>query len=197
MSAGVHEHRVALCGDAACVAGRLGEGTQRNPGPGLQRALLAQVQVKGLACACAHCMLPCWCRCSLLQKRRSTQWGDLEPLCSRFYFAYCEAAFDAKYIHNFQIVWGKSAQPLLEPTSSQDLPKALLGGTAAAADPFTQACPLSQYVSMSAAHCKEEEEHGDADTAEGFDGWLLTYNEHMCMCMQGSLPCSSRAEPVG
>ncbi|KAK9804082.1 hypothetical protein WJX73_004574 [Symbiochloris irregularis] len=27
----------------------------------------------------------------------------------RFYFAYCEAAFDARYIHNFQISWEKAA----------------------------------------------------------------------------------------
>lgn len=61
-------------------------------------------------------------------------------LWCRFYFAYCEAAFDASYIHNFQMVWVKSAQPALEPASSQDLPKALLGGSAAPADPFMQAC---------------------------------------------------------
>ncbi len=31
----------------------------------------------------------------------------------RFYFAYCEAAFDARYIHTFQVVWGKDAPATL------------------------------------------------------------------------------------
>ena len=31
----------------------------------------------------------------------------------RFYFAYCEGAFDAKYIHTFQVTWVKSQQPTL------------------------------------------------------------------------------------
>ena len=81
-------------------------------------------------------------------------------LCSRFYFAYCEAAFDAKYIHNFQLVWAKSAQPVFELTSSQELSKSLLGGTAAAADPFTQACPLSQLYSSVLVCAGGEREHG-------------------------------------
>ena len=74
-------------------------------------------------------------------------WATEGRCCRcRFYFAYCEAAFDARYIHNFQIVWAKSAQPDIQPSASQDLPKAVLGGTAAAADPFTQACPISRLV---------------------------------------------------
>jgi hypothetical protein len=28
-----------------------------------------------------------------------------------FYFAYCEAAFDAKYIHDFHVTWEKRATP--------------------------------------------------------------------------------------
>ena len=32
-------------------------------------------------------------------------------MARRFYFAYCEAAFDAKYIHNYQILWVKTALP--------------------------------------------------------------------------------------
>lgn len=31
----------------------------------------------------------------------------------RFYFAYCEAAFDAKYIHTYQVTWVKDEQPTL------------------------------------------------------------------------------------
>ena len=31
-------------------------------------------------------------------------------LC-RFYFAYCEAAFDERYIHTFQVLWVKGAEP--------------------------------------------------------------------------------------
>lgn len=38
----------------------------------------------------------------------------------RFYFAYCEAAFDAHYIHNFQITWTKQAEPEQAPTQQQD-----------------------------------------------------------------------------
>lgn len=26
----------------------------------------------------------------------------------RFYFAYCEAGFDARYLHNFQVTWTKT-----------------------------------------------------------------------------------------
>jgi hypothetical protein len=29
----------------------------------------------------------------------------------RFYFAYCEAAFDERYIHTFQVLWVKGAEP--------------------------------------------------------------------------------------
>ena len=65
----------------------------------------------------------------------------------RFYFAYCEAAFDAKYIHNFQILWEKSADPQnghspLAPTNSEELSKplgALISPIQAApSDPITQ-----------------------------------------------------------
>ena len=69
-------------------------------------------------------------------------------LCS-FYFAYCEAAFDAKYIHNFQILWEKSAEPQTMPpylahSPSEELFKptgALLTPIQAApSDPITQVC---------------------------------------------------------
>lgn len=44
------------------------------------------------------------------------------------YFAYCEAAFDAGYIHNFQIVWVKSADaPSDLPAASSQLPALQLG----------------------------------------------------------------------
>ncbi|BDA46075.1 probable cyclopropane-fatty-acyl-phospholipid synthase at C-terminar half [Coccomyxa sp. Obi] len=58
----------------------------------------------------------------------------------RFYFAYCEAAFDAKYIHNFQIRWSKAIDQSapLEPSSSQELPKEPITKAAAPADPVTQ-----------------------------------------------------------
>lgn len=35
----------------------------------------------------------------------------------RFYFAYCEAAFDARYIHNFQVKWVKDAAAAPPPLS--------------------------------------------------------------------------------
>jgi cyclopropane-fatty-acyl-phospholipid synthase len=43
-----------------------------------------------------------------------------------FYFAFCEAAFDARYIHDFHVTWDKQA----EPDSSADTSA---GGNAAAA----------------------------------------------------------------
>ena len=45
VGAGVQGYRPPLCGDAARVAGGLGEGTRGHPEPGLQRTLLAQIQV--------------------------------------------------------------------------------------------------------------------------------------------------------
>ena len=57
----------------------------------------------------------------------------------RFYFAYCEAAFDARYIHNFQIVWAKSvvAAPDLTvlPSSSGELSKPVMVHQSAEAAP--------------------------------------------------------------
>ena len=35
----------------------------------------------------------------------------LFPVMCRFYFAYCEAAFDERYIHTFQVLWVKGAEP--------------------------------------------------------------------------------------
>ena len=61
----------------------------------------------------------------------------------RFYFAYCEAAFDAKYIHNFQTTWLKAGEAAGAcPSSSQEASaEAPLAARAAEpADPFTQAC---------------------------------------------------------
>jgi hypothetical protein len=37
----------------------------------------------------------------------------------RFYFAYCEAAFDARYIHTFQVTWVKDKEPTLTPEDMQ------------------------------------------------------------------------------
>ena len=60
------------------------------------------------------------------------------PFGRRFYFAYCEAAFDARYIHNFQITWVKSAEaapaPLLCPPPSASAVR-VYGGKAAAHAP--------------------------------------------------------------
>lgn len=40
----------------------------------------------------------------------------------RFYFAYCEAAFDARYIHTFQMTWIKDGEPTL---TDQDVVSAM------------------------------------------------------------------------
>jgi hypothetical protein len=37
--------------------------------------------------------------------------GGFFPVACRFYFAYCEAAFDERYIHTFQVLWVKGAEP--------------------------------------------------------------------------------------
>ncbi|PSC74866.1 cyclopropane-fatty-acyl-phospholipid synthase [Micractinium conductrix] len=69
----------------------------------------------------------------------------------RFYFAYCEAAFDARYIHTFQVTWVKDEQPTLTPEDLQrsiEMSKGIHSPTAsldspaaswAAGDPITQA----------------------------------------------------------
>ena len=65
----------------------------------------------------------------------------------RFYFAYCEAAFDAKYIHDFQLTWLKTApsseQALATRSDSVSITDSdkrhILLRTDDPADPFTQA----------------------------------------------------------
>lgn len=70
-------------------------------------------------------------------------WALNSGVClCRFYFAYCEAAFDAKYIHNFQITWQKTSQvasdtPLRQTAETQPGSLPLSGGSDPA-DPFTQ-----------------------------------------------------------
>lgn len=76
-------------------------------------------------------------------------------LLCRFYFAYCEAAFDARYIHDFQVLFVKGdagdataaaaaaagatlAQAVAEPSSSRR----------SAPDPFTQVRPHSILAVM-------------------------------------------------
>ncbi|KAL4447595.1 hypothetical protein ABPG75_004814 [Micractinium tetrahymenae] len=68
----------------------------------------------------------------------------------RFYFAYCEAAFDARYIHTYQVTWVKDKPPTLTAEDMQrsiDISKGLrsAGGslnspavTAAGGDPVMQ-----------------------------------------------------------
>ncbi|GBF87498.1 cyclopropane fatty acid synthase [Raphidocelis subcapitata] len=70
----------------------------------------------------------------------------------QFYFAYCEAAFDAKYIHDYHVTWvkdGAAAVGAAGPSSSAASGGAAVGGAAAAlgeavrqelpSDPITQA----------------------------------------------------------
>ena len=57
----------------------------------------------------------------------------------RFYFAYCEAAFDARYIRNYQIVWRKTAEPA---TAVLAAINADLAAPPAPADPMTQVTGL-------------------------------------------------------
>lgn len=75
-------------------------------------------------------------------------WLKFQGVPRRFYFAYCEAAFDAKYIHNYQIRWAKAldhtgAGDSLQPSSSQELPKPTQAKATVPADPVTQASSFS------------------------------------------------------
>ena len=71
-------------------------------------------------------------------------------LCAcRFYFAYCEAAFGARYIHDFQITWTKSpdmAEEIGEAATSFSGQQ--MQASRSPKDPVTQARNLSQPVLM-------------------------------------------------
>ena len=56
----------------------------------------------------------------------------------RFYFAYCEAAFDAKYIHDYHILWVKDAAATTA-LASQPLPSSA-ALTSSPTQPITQVC---------------------------------------------------------
>ena len=68
----------------------------------------------------------------------------IQQLPCRFYFAYCEAAFDAKYIHNYQITWKKDGlvqtPPAGQASSSGHSVTSMLvhGDRTRPADPVTQ-----------------------------------------------------------
>ena len=61
----------------------------------------------------------------------------------QFYFAYCEAGFDFRYIHDFHLTFKKSEDLVAHPTAAVDKPRATPGQRAdtamASADLFTQA----------------------------------------------------------
>lgn len=78
----------------------------------------------------------------------------------RFYFAYCEAAFDARYIHDLQVVWVKGdAPPAAAPAGGaggKGAPPTLLQLLAAhhpprAADPLTQVGPRGRQQAFADA----------------------------------------------
>ena len=120
-----------------------------------------------------------------IQSRLARICWDL--LC-RFYFAYCEAAFDARYIHNFQILWQKAAEPQmapspLAPSSSEALSKPL--GTliapmqSAPSDPVMQVRPQVP-ICMQATHGDTEECMTDCDRwVTLMKRYLKTYLPHM------------------
>jgi hypothetical protein len=67
-------------------------------------------------------------------------------LTCRFYFAYCEAAFDARYIHNYQILWVKEAPPAqpagaAPPAVAADASKRIISS-----NPVTQVCHATRHV---------------------------------------------------
>ncbi len=58
-------------------------------------------------------------------------------LC-RFYFAYCEAAFDAKYIHNYHILWVKDASVPAPVVPAPLFTTGNAGGAIISSNPVTQ-----------------------------------------------------------
>jgi len=68
----------------------------------------------------------------------------------RFYFAYCEAAFDARYIHDYQIAFVKAAEK-----EAGGGPSGSGGGGAAAAAPLPPPLPASPVVpqALLAVYC--------------------------------------------
>lgn len=67
----------------------------------------------------------------------STTWNSAR----RFYFAYCEAAFDAKYIHDYHILWVKDAAATTA-LASQPLPSSA-ALTSSPTQPITQVIQCS------------------------------------------------------
>ena len=58
-------------------------------------------------------------------------------LC-RFYFAYCEAAFDARYIHNYQMLWVKDPSAARPVAAAPPFATANGSGTIISSNPVTQ-----------------------------------------------------------
>jgi hypothetical protein len=56
----------------------------------------------------------------------------------RFYFAYCEAAFDARYIHTFQVTCVKDKEPTLTPEDMQRSSECACGAVPCCAVRFTE-----------------------------------------------------------
>lgn len=69
--------------------------------------------------------------------------------CCRFYFAYCEAAFDARYIHDFQVTWRKAADG--EATASEAAPSSAAAALQAVQHPSDPVTQVSGFLSWPAA----------------------------------------------
>ena len=146
---------------AARMAGGMGGEESRRAAARLQRALLAQVQVRHYAIigqasdranglqTCQRtfdCRLPSplpqhtYSTASCSTGSRAQASHDKVPCLPtcRFYFAYCEAAFDAKYIHNYQILWIKD--PAAAPPAAPAPAFATANGSGAiiSSNPVTQ-----------------------------------------------------------
>ena len=74
------------------------------------------------------------------------------PLPCRFYFAYCEAAFDAKYIRNYHILWVKDTSVPAPVIPAPLFSTGNAGGAIISSNPVTQvkACN-SSWSSVAAA----------------------------------------------
>ena len=64
-------------------------------------------------------------------------WDRVQSMC-RFYFAYCEAAFHTRYIHDYQLVWQKQSHM---PEAGLASPPPAAGRPVAPTDPVIQVLP--------------------------------------------------------
>lgn len=76
----------------------------------------------------------------------------------RFYFAYCEAGFDARYLHNFHLVWTKDST-----TSTTTTTTTINGSATSAVASSSSSAPPVPGSSRAAGQQQHPHHHGLAD----------------------------------